>query len=88
MAEYVHAKDFKLIPYSPDMEAEGFESRGCNRLLSVPVGTGDANASQCLAILKKHGFDGYVDIEYEGSLDCVEGVKASLENIRNILKNI
>ena len=86
LAFMVHAKDFYFTPYSPDMEEVGLQTRGCNRLVGASIGYGDINAAQCFAILKKYGYDGYIDVEYEGLEDCTEGLKKSLENIREMTK--
>lgn len=85
-AIHVHAKDFYISKYgqSPSFEG-GFLSRGCNRLLGSVIGEGDIPTEQCLAILKKAGYDGFVSIEYEGAEDCVEGVRRGLENLKRMI---
>ncbi|MBQ7901145.1 MAG: sugar phosphate isomerase/epimerase [Clostridia bacterium] len=88
LAFMVHAKDFVFTPFAPDMEKKGIETRGCNRLEGTSIGCGDVNAHQCFAILKKAGFDGYVDVEYEGSEDCTQGLKKSLKNIKAIFAEL
>ena len=60
-AVYVHAKDFiKRTFYEGPIPAGCFQTRGCNYLRGVAVGTGDIPVKQCLAILKRAGYDGYV----------------------------
>lgn len=81
----VHAKDFKKIDfYDYNGEEDCFQTRGCNYLQGVSVGEGDVSAKQCVAILKKAGFDGILDIEYEGSADCIEGISAGLKFLRAV----
>lgn len=86
LAFMVHAKDFKKTPYEEyNGESGCFQSRGCNYLKGVAVGEGDVPAEQCVEILKKAGFDGILDIEYEGSEDCIEGLKKGLAFLRGIV---
>lgn len=84
LAFMVHAKDFRIYDYSQKREI-GFTTRAKNRLEGMSVGYGDIKMEQCLEIIKASGFDGYMDIEYEGGGDCIEGIAKSLEYLR---KNI
>ncbi|MBQ3038428.1 MAG: sugar phosphate isomerase/epimerase [Clostridia bacterium] len=87
LAAHVHFKDMKLADYYSDELKEGcFVTRGMNRAVGVPVGYGDVKAAQSLAILIKAGYRGYLDIEYEGCEDCVEGIKKGYEFLKNELK--
>ena len=87
-AVHVHAKDFHKIPFSaPEVEGEkSFRTRGFNRLVGCAVGDGDIPVAQCLAILKKAGYDGYIVIEFEGSGECFgeieKGRSFLLENLK------
>ncbi len=79
LARHVHMKDFAIYPFDgkkPD--AHDFPSRAQNRLLGTAVGAGDARAAQCLAILKAAGYDGCIDIEFEGPGDCVAELEKGL----------
>lgn len=80
-AFHVHAKDFIKHPFSEHFGG-GFETRGCNRLEGCAVGDGDIPVEQCLAILRRAGYDGYVSIEYEGKGDCIEGIRKGIETLR------
>ena len=81
----VHLKDAKVIPFGTPTEYNLYETRGCNKLDFVVPCTGDANIEQVFAILKKAGFDGHVDVEYEGREDSVEALGKTIENLKNIL---
>ena len=81
----VHAKDFKVIDFVSASETAGFQTRGCNRLMGVAVGQGRVRVALCFAILKRAGFDGYADVEYEGTGDCIDGLKQSLKCLRGII---
>ena len=86
LALMVHAKDFKKIPFENyNGEEKCFQTRGCNYLKGVSVGSGDVPVKQCVEILKRAGFDGILDIEYEGAEDCIEGLEKGLAFLRGII---
>ena len=86
LAFLVHAKDFVKKSFAEYQGEEGyFQTRGCNWLKGVSVGDGDIPVDQCVAILKRAGFDGYIDIEYEGSEDCMEGLAKGLAYLRKLV---
>ncbi len=81
-----HAKDFVRMDFADCKNPEGLlQTRGCNYLKGVSVGSGDVPVAQCVAILKKAGFDGHIDIEYEGSEDCIEGIRKGFEYLKKIV---
>lgn len=72
LARHVHLKDFVVIDYYSDESKENcFKTRACNWLRGTAVGYGAAKTAQCLDILKAAGYDGYIDIEFEGPEDCI-----------------
>ena len=75
-AIHVHAKDF--LPCTDG----GIETRGANRIRGTVIGEGIVPVRQCLAILRKAGYDGYVTVEYEGAEPCIEGIRRGLEHLR------
>ena len=85
LAKMVHVKDAKIVPFGTKTEYNLYETRGCNKLDFVTAGTGDANLPQVFAILKKAGFDGHIDVEYEGRADCLEALGQSIVNINNMI---
>lgn len=84
LAFMVHGKDFKVHNFYERTE-EGYTTRAQNKLVGVSVGEGDAKTEQAIAILKSYGFDGIIDVEYEGTVDCIEGMKKGLEFLRKIV---
>lgn len=79
LACHVHLKDFTIHDfYAANAGGKCYKSRGCNLLCGTALGYGDAKAAQCLAILKQAGYDGYVDIEFEGTEDCIAELEKSL----------
>lgn len=85
-AIHAHAKDF--LRKTSKCGAYKLETRGCNYLAAVAVGEGIVPVKQCLAILKKAGYDGFVSIEFEGAEDCINAISRGLENIKAFLKDL
>ena len=85
-AVHAHAKDMlvKNHPF-PDYR---MMSRGGNYLMFTAVGEGDVPVEQCLRILKKAGYDGYISIEFEGREDCIEGISKGLKNLKKYIANV
>ena len=81
-AIHVHAKDFRIYPFGRVTEEKGFSTRGCNKPVGCAIGEGDIPVAQCVAIMKRAGYDGFVTIEYEGNEDCLEGIKRGYENLK------
>ncbi|MBQ9803064.1 MAG: sugar phosphate isomerase/epimerase [Clostridia bacterium] len=75
LAVHVHAKDFQKRPFAAGPAEGYFMTRGCNYLRGAAVGEGDIPVKQCIAILRRAGYDGYLSLEYEGHEDCIEGIK-------------
>ena len=64
----VHVKDLQIVN---------------NTFVSVPVGEGLIDFPRCFRILKDHGYDGYLTLEYECTFgDPKHGIAASLAAMR------
>ena len=88
-AFHAHAKDFVKRSFAQGPIPGGcFQSRGCNYLRGVAVGMGDIPVKQCIAILKRAGYDGYLSIEYEGYEDCIEGITTGFKNLTKFLNEL
>lgn len=82
-ALHVHIKDFYVHGF--DYPSDGcIETRGCNRIKGAPAGYGDVPVKQCVAILKKAGYNGTFSLEYEGEEDCIASLKKALAFLRSI----
>lgn len=83
LTAHIHSKDF--LKFSRE-EAVGkpntFTSRAHNYLQGTVVGKGEVNVSQCLSIIKSSGYDGFINIEYEGPNDCIDALKEGLSYLR------
>lgn len=88
LAVHAHAKDFIKRSFL-EGPAEGFfQTRGCNYLRGTAVGDGVIPVKQCIAVLKRAGYDGYLSLEYEGKEDCIEGIKKGRENLLSYLADL
>lgn len=86
-AIHAHAKD--MIVHPDKTETKNFLlTRGANRLEFTYVGGGDVNVCQCLKIMNRIGYDGYVSIEFEGSGDCIAMITKGKANIEKYLKEM
>ena len=84
-AIHAHAKDFYVHSFEEGPFDGGFATRGYRYLLGAAIGDGDMPVRQCIAILRKAGYDGYLAIEYEGREDCIEGIKRGYAYLSSIL---
>ena len=89
-AIHVHAKDFYIYPFGTAVPqgVSTFSSRGCNRLAGCVIGEGSIPVAQCLSVLRRIGYDGYVTVEYEGAEDCISGIARGLSNLRSMTERI
>lgn len=81
-AIHVHIKDFTRET------DQGLVTRACNRILGCTAGDGVVPVQQCLAILKKAGYDGVVSLEYEGRDDAVSSIARGKAYIDSLLLNL
>ena len=85
-AFHVHAKDFYMKSGNEPDPGEGFfRTRGGNYLKGAIIGQGTVPVVQCLSILKRANYDGYVGIEYEGYEDNLDGVRIGLANLKRFM---
>jgi sugar phosphate isomerase/epimerase len=86
---HAHAKDFHVKPGSaPEPGAGWFKSRAGTFLRGAIVGHGQVPVPQCLGILKRSGYDGYLSLEFEGMEEPLTGIAVGLENLRRYLKAV
>ena len=83
---HVHAKDFRIYPHGRVTEEKGFSTRGCNKLVGCAIGEGDIPVAQCVAIMKRAGYDGFMTIEYEGNEDCIAGIERGYKNLKRFIE--
>lgn len=84
-AFHVHAKDFLFKDGQSAFCPTGFfGTAGGNFLRGTVIGHGIVPVASCVRILKKHGYSGWLSLEFEGA----EVVEYALENGLDSLKKI
>ena len=81
-AVHVHVKDF-----TREVD-RGLVTRAYNRIWGCTAGDGVVPVQQCLAILKRAGYDGVVSLEYEGSDDALSSIARGKAFVENAILNI
>ena len=83
---HVHAKDFLIN--KKDICTDGvrcYKSKAGFVIFPMPVNEGSVPVRQCIEILKNAGYDGCINIEYEGELNCFDGIRRGYNNLKKIL---
>ncbi|MGI6182553.1 MAG: sugar phosphate isomerase/epimerase family protein [Candidatus Fimadaptatus sp.] len=84
-AAHMHAKDFIFKSGDGENPGEGFFcSRAGNYLRGTIIGHGAVPVTQCLKLIKRSGYDGWLSVEFEGMEDCITGCRIGLENLRRM----
>lgn len=84
-AVHVHAKDFCIKKGTEFIPPDGYiMTRGGNFLKGAIIGHGDVPVIQCLRILKRAGYNGFVTVEFEGMEDQKTGVKCGLNTLKKV----
>ncbi len=85
-AFHVHAKDFLFKSASEGNPGGGFfGTNGGNFIRGTVIGHGIVPIRQCINILKKAGYDGYVSVEFEGPEDVLPAIKAGHDYLRTLI---
>jgi len=86
-AVHAHAKD--MIRYSGSSHNPGAAmTRGGNWFRGTIIGQGSIPVKQCVRILQRAKYDGYLSIEFEGVEDCLYGIAKGLENLQRYLAEV
>ncbi len=81
-AFHAHAKDFHFRDSSLDDPGEGFfKTLSGNYLRGAILGHGSVRVRQCVEILKKSSYDGYLTLEFEGMEDPIKAIEISKNNL-------
>lgn len=85
-AFYVHAKDFHVKSGMLPNPGDGyFMSRTGDYLRGAIIGHGDVPVKQCIAAVKRVGFDGYIAIEFEGLEDNILALTIGIANLKRFI---
>ncbi|MBE6702292.1 MAG: sugar phosphate isomerase/epimerase [Ruminococcaceae bacterium] len=87
-AFHAHAKDMLICSPDTDGGVGIIKTRGMNGLKPTAIGHGSVPVKQCIAILKRAGYDGWLSVEYEGKEDCLQGIAEGLKNLRMYLSEL
>lgn len=83
-AYMVHFKDFKLKPEGWDGHI--FKALDGTEFVGSVIGEGGVDLAQCVAALKERGFDGWLNLEYEGEGDPIVDVEKSFRNTQRLAR--
>lgn len=83
-AAMVHFKDFRVVPD----DYTGFAYVGTEGLkfAGTAIGEGEVDLPDCISSLHEAGFDGWLNIEYEGEEDPFSAVSRSVDYTRKLLE--
>lgn len=84
-AVHVHAKDFFFKNHGGACPEGWFATRGRNYVCGCVLGEGVIPVKQCLDIVRATGYDSYFSLEYEGKIDCLEGIKRGFNYLKACL---
>ncbi len=85
---HAHAKDFLFKSADTEMP-EGYQITTVmgNHIRGTVVGHGAVPVRQCIDILKRAGYDGYISLEFEGPEDNIPAIKQGYKTLRKYLKS-
>ncbi|HOO26470.1 MAG TPA: sugar phosphate isomerase/epimerase family protein [Clostridiales bacterium] len=87
--KHVHCKDFHVKSGNEPNPGEGFfMSRGGNYLRGAIVGHGNVPVKQCLAVVAREGYKGYVSIEFEGMEENIKAMEIGLDNLKSYIDSL
>jgi sugar phosphate isomerase/epimerase len=82
-AVHAHAKDFIFKSSAP---SDGWIiTRGGNAIRGTIVGHGVVPIAECVAELRKAGYDGWLSLEFEGMEDNLTALKLGLQHLKKVV---
>lgn len=88
-AAHIHAKDFHFKSGDGENPGEGFfGTRAGNYLRGAIVGHGVVPVKQCLQLIKRAKYDGWMSLEFEGLEDSMVGCRIGLSNLRRMCEEV
>jgi sugar phosphate isomerase/epimerase len=83
---HVHAKDFLFKSGNePKPEGFGITTTNGNYLRGTVVGHGVVPVKQCVNVLKKAGYNGWISLEFEGAEDNIQALKNGFANLKQLI---
>ena len=85
---HAHAKDFLFKPADVE-KPEGYQITTAmgNHIRGTVVGHGVVPVRQCINILKRAGYDGYVSLEFEGPENNIDAITAGYKNLKKYVNS-
>ena len=81
-AFHIHFKDFLMKPGNQPCPKGFFTTRGGNHIRGTIIGHGVVPTSNCITMIKKSGYNGYVSVEFEGMERCLDAISAGLDFLK------
>ncbi len=82
----VHLKDFIFKSGMEEVDDDAFfQTRGGNYLLGTVLGHGSVPIKQCVNIIKKTGYNGYLTLEFEGRERLDYALQQGIKIINNLI---
>ena len=82
---YAHVKDFYYADRSVEKPDGYFDTRDGNHLCGSVLGDGIVPVAECVELIKKSGYDGWITLEYEGRETPLTAVPKGLEFLRKTI---
>lgn len=86
VANMVHFKDFKEAP--ADHQGWAYTSTDGLKYIGTAIGEGDVALEACVQELAAAGFNGWLNIEYEGTEDPITAMPRSVAYTRSLLAKL
>jgi sugar phosphate isomerase/epimerase len=83
-AYMVHFKDFKRKPEG--WEGYTFKALDGTEFVGTVIGEGEVDLASCVSALKESGFDGWLNLEFEGEGDPIIDVEKSFRNTERLTR--
>lgn len=83
-AYMVHFKDFKKAP--KDHEGHTYNALDGTKYVGTVIGEGEVDLGSCISSLKATGFEGWLNLEYEGEGDPMIDVEKSFKNTESFVR--
>ena len=86
LISHVHVKDFFIRSgMEPDPGRGWFRTRAGNYIRGTVFGQGNIPTFQCLRVIKKSGYDGYLSLEFEGMEEPLQSIEIGYENLKRYI---
>ncbi|MGI4789172.1 MAG: sugar phosphate isomerase/epimerase family protein [Janthinobacterium lividum] len=85
-AAMVHFKDFQVV--SDNYTGVAYVGTEGLKFAGTAIGEGEVDLPDCVSALQQAGFDGWLNIEYEGSEDPFSAVSRSVDYTRRLLAQV